>query len=60
MTRSERKQIRRILRQALAGPLASPQRRPGAATAARARPADQTGIDAPAELLARLVADGLL
>lgn len=60
MTRSERKQIRKILRRALAGPLASSQTLAGAATAARARPTDQTVIDAPTDLLARLVADGLL
>ncbi|WP_377275769.1 DUF6456 domain-containing protein [Rhizobium sp. R86522] len=53
MTRSERKQIRQILRRALAGPLEQPPH--GTTVRVAASPAEATP-----ELLARLVADGLL
>lgn len=53
MIRSERKQIRQILRRALAGPLEQPS--PGNTDRVAPSPAE-----AAPELLARLVADGLL
>ncbi len=58
MTRSERKQIRKILRQALAGPLASPVARQRPLTGEGGTPV--MAADAPPELFARLVAEGLL
>ncbi|MDH4413444.1 MAG: DUF6456 domain-containing protein, partial [Rhizobium sp.] len=66
MTRSERKQIRQLLRRALAGPLAlsSPAPFPAAPSPASPRPGSHGGSlschAAQPELLARLVADGLL
>ncbi|SIQ47343.1 hypothetical protein SAMN05880561_103112 [Rhizobium sp. RU33A] len=54
MTRSERKQIRQLLRRALAGTLEQPPH--GASGRAASSPTD----DGTPELLARLVADGLL
>ncbi|MFN6953041.1 MAG: DUF6456 domain-containing protein, partial [Albidovulum sp.] len=56
MTRSERKQIRQILRRALSGPLIQPLAAPHGTT-------DRLGsspAEASPDLLARLVADGLL
>ena len=53
MNRNERRQIRQILRRALAGPLEQPPE----GTAVGVAP---TSVDSRHELLARLVADGLL
>ncbi|ODS56845.1 MAG: hypothetical protein ABS40_08635 [Agrobacterium sp. SCN 61-19] len=56
MTRSERKQIRQILRRALSGPLIQPVAAPHGTTGRLAT----SPAEASPDLLARLVADGLL
>lgn len=58
MTRSERKQIRHILRRALAGPFVTPCEVPDQRVGGSRKP--PVAADASPELLARLVAEGLL
>jgi hypothetical protein len=58
-TRSERRQIRQILRRALAGPVTPPEETPASGLAgARLMPGSATGPGP--DVIARLIADGLL